>query len=110
MLDTSFGEPPRRVDREGNFWFDALDARGVSLYLIQVLDAGWLPEYSPNQSPHYQVRRYDMVTARLDEQPVVDKTDVGPMTGDRCVSLAAPGGTWLYSPIRAPPADRLYTY
>jgi len=97
VLDTSLSTPPRRIDLEGNFWFDALSVKGASLYLIQVLDPGWPPEYSPGQSPHYQVRRYDMATARLDEQPVVDKSEVDPMIGNRYVSVATRGGAWLYS-------------
>jgi hypothetical protein len=90
VLDTSFKSPPRSLELAGNFWFDALGPGG-SLYLIEVLDN------SAGHAPRYQVRRYDLAAGRLDEQPVIDKREPGPMNGNRLTSLPSTDGVWLYS-------------
>jgi len=90
VLDTAFRSPPRRVDLAGYFWFDALGPGGL-LYLIEVLDN------TAGHAPRYQVRRYDLTAGRLDEQPVADKREPGPVNGNRRVSTPSADGAWLYS-------------
>ncbi|MGE5601430.1 MAG: hypothetical protein ACM30E_00160, partial [Nitrososphaerales archaeon] len=62
-----------------------------SLYLIEVL------ENRTNFAPTYQVRRYDLAAGRLDDQPVVDKSEPGPMNGNRMTAAPSADGVWLYS-------------
>lgn len=95
LVDTSFKTPPHFIDLDGNFWFDAMGNR--ALYLLEILDKGFPPNYSPTQTPRYNVRRYDVAADRLDPQPVVDKSDPEIMTGNRGASAALSGGTWLFS-------------
>ena len=95
LVDTSFKTSPRHIDLEGNFWFDAIGDK--ALYLLEILDKGWPPVYSPTQTPRYQVRRYDLAAGKLDPQPVVDKSDPEIMTGNRNASVGMSGGTWLFS-------------
>jgi hypothetical protein len=97
VLDTALTLPPRRVDLAGDFEFDALSGDGASLYLVEILDAGYPHNYSPARAPHYQVRLYDLANGELAPQPVVDKSDVEAMNGFRRTGVFSPHGAWLYS-------------
>jgi hypothetical protein len=94
VLDTTFAQPPRRVDLDidGPYEFDGISNDGVSLYLIQYLS-------SPTQSlaAKYYVRYYNLAQGALDPQPVVAKGEGQIMAGTHHTSIAAPGGTWRYS-------------
>lgn len=95
LVDTSFQKRPQYITLDGNFWFDAMGNK--SLYLLEILDKGFPPKYSPSQTPKYNVRRYDVAAKKLDPQPVVDKSDPEIMTGNRGASMGISGGTWLFS-------------
>ncbi len=97
VLDTALSLAPQRVDLAGNFDFDALSGDGATLYLLENLEPGYPPAYSPLQPPHYQVRLYDLTAGQLAPQPVADKSDVEVMKGLRSTGVFSPDGTWLYS-------------
>jgi hypothetical protein len=92
VLDTTFTQPPRRVDLDvdGPYEFDGISNDGVSLYLIQYLS-------STAQARKYYVRYYNLAQGALDPQPVVAKGEDQIMAGTHHTSVAAPGGAWRYS-------------
>jgi outer membrane protein assembly factor BamB len=89
VLDTAFAKPPRSVDLEGDFWFDAIGNSGDRLYLL---------EYTSAESREkYQVRAYNLGAGMLDPQVVVAKGESAIMRGTRLASIPSLGGDWLYS-------------
>lgn len=96
VLDTAFAQPPKRVELDGNFAFDALSGNGASLYLIETL-----PRDSTNTSTSglgYKVRLYDLTTGILQPGVVVDKTAIAQtMSGTRQSSVVSADGQWVYS-------------
>jgi hypothetical protein len=89
VLDSAFARPPRGVDLDGDFWFDAIGNSGDKLYLL---------EYTSAESREkYQVRAYNLSARLLDPQVVVAKGESAVMRGTRLASIPSPGGDWLYS-------------
>jgi len=90
VFDTSFSRPPKRVELDGTFQFDAISNDGGRLYLIEYLSAqpGW-----------YRVRLYDLAVGRLAPQVIFDKTTrgAGAMSGTRVYGVPSPDGQWLFS-------------
>ncbi len=89
VLDTAFAQPPKWIQLDGNFWFDAISDDGSALYLIERLSTGF--------PANYQVRLYDVAQGELTPVAIVDKTDTEAMSGSRQSSIASPDGKWLYS-------------
>ena len=89
VLDTAFAQPPKWIQLDGNFWFDAISDDGNALYLIERLSTGF--------PANYQVRLYDLAQGKLAPGPIADKTDTEVMNGYRQSSVASPDGKWLYS-------------
>lgn len=87
LLDTSFSQPPKPIDIDGNFSFDAISNYGTGLYLIEYASA----------DGRYSVRRYDVIQGRLDPGVIVAKGSDEVMRGNRVASVASPDGQWLYS-------------
>ena len=85
---TSLSHPFQSIRLPGDFYFDAISNDGQSLYLVQNLD----------DQGHYQVRLYQMSSASLMTQPIVDKREsTEPMNGIRGDSVADPTGSYVYS-------------
>lgn len=80
----------RRIDLHGDFSFDAISPSGNRLYLIQYL--------SKRDPTHYAVRAYDVASARLEPQPIVDPTEPDEqMRGYPITRQASPDGRWQYT-------------
>ncbi len=87
LIDTSYASPPRRVDLNGFFSFDAVSNDGRRVYLIEYVSAAV-----------YRVRMYDVNVGQLDPNIVFDKSDGSEaMTGLRLSGISSPDGHWLYS-------------
>ncbi|MGI8548126.1 MAG: YncE family protein, partial [Gemmatimonadaceae bacterium] len=94
VIDTAFAQPPKYVDLDGDFSFDALSNDGTSLYLIEALP----PTGTATPGLGYKVRLYDLNTATLQPGVVVDKTAIAEtMSGTRQSAVASPDGQWVYS-------------
>lgn len=94
VLDTTLDQPPRFVDVQGRFSFDAIDNGGTSLYLIEDLP----PTTSTLVGTRYQVRLYNLTTKSLEPGAIADKSNTEPiMAGLRQTSVASADGQWLYS-------------
>lgn len=94
VIDTAFAQPPKYVDLDGNFSFDAVSNSGASLYLIETVPH----ESTATPGLGYKVRLYDLNTATLQPGVVVDKTAIAEtMSGTRQSSMISPDGQWLYS-------------
>jgi len=90
VLDTSFESPPRYVDLDGHFSFDALNPDGRSLYLI---------EHISKDGYAYRVRRYGLGTNTLDPNPIVLKS-ANPhesMQGLPASQVTSAKGDWVYT-------------
>lgn len=87
VIDTTFAEPPMRIELPGHFQFDAISDDGARLYLIQKIGDG-----------QYHVRDYNLVSASLDPNFIVDKSEGGEaMSGLRLSGVAARDGSMLFS-------------
>ncbi|TMC52662.1 MAG: hypothetical protein E6J20_10740 [Chloroflexi bacterium] len=87
LIDTTTSHVAHRIDLAGHFRFDAISNDGNRLYLIQLLNG-----------KEYYVRLYDVPTASLTDNIVVDKSSgEQSMTGVRLSGVASPDGHWLYS-------------
>jgi hypothetical protein len=87
LIDTSYASPPRRIDLDGFFSFDAVSNDGMRVYLVEYV--------SPAA---YHVRMYDVSAGRLDPNIIFDKSDGSEaMTGLRLAGVPSPDGHWLYS-------------
>lgn len=94
VIDTAFAQPPKYVDLNGDFSFDALSNDGASLYLIETLP----PTGTATPGLGYKVRLYDVRTATLQPGVVVDKTAIAQtMSGTRQSTVVSPDGQWVYS-------------
>ncbi len=94
VIDTAFAQPPKYVNLDGDFSFDALSNDGASLYLIETLP----PTGTATPGLGYKVRLYDMRTATLQPGVIVDKTAIAQtMSGTRQSSMVSPDGQWVYS-------------
>jgi hypothetical protein len=94
VLDTTFTQPPKRVDLDGTFLFDALSNDGVSLYLIETLPR----DSTATSGLGYKVRVYDLNIGVLQPGVVVDKTAIAQtMSGIQHSSVISPDGQWVYS-------------
>lgn len=87
LVDTTYAEPPRRIDLDGIFSFDAISNDGQRMYLIEHAS-----------SATYRVRMYAVAVGQLDPNVVFDKSDGSEaMTGLRLSGIPSPDGHWLYS-------------
>ncbi len=94
VLDTAFAQPPKRIELDGNFAFDAISNDGASLYLIEMLPQGG----TSTSGVGYKVRLYDLTTGALQPGVVVDKTAIAQtMSGTRQSSVISADGQWVYS-------------
>ncbi|HEX9373720.1 MAG TPA: hypothetical protein VF897_22090 [Roseiflexaceae bacterium] len=89
ILDTAFKQPPKQVNLDGDFWFDAINNNGYRLYLLEYLPAG--------ARDKYQVRLYYPSRGTLDPDIVTPKGESIIMRGVRQAEAASPNGDWLYS-------------
>jgi hypothetical protein len=82
----------RRIVRlPGMFAFDALSPDGRTMYLVEHLSL---------RHVRYRVRAYDVAAGRLLEQPVVDKSEPGPMRGTAASRVTSADGRWAYTLYR----------
>ncbi len=96
VLDTAFAQPPKRVELDGNFAFDALSSNGASLYLLETVPRDGTSTPAPGLG--YKVRLYDLATGILQPGVVVDKTAIAQtMSGTRQSSVVSADGQWVYS-------------
>lgn len=96
VLDTAFAQPPKRVELDGNFAFDALSSNGASLYLLETVPRD--STSTPTPGLGYKVRLYDLTTGVLQPGVVVDKTAIAEtMSGTRQSSVVSADGQWVYS-------------
>lgn len=79
----------RTIRLDGDFSFDAISPRGRLLYLIHYLSAR-----DPNR---YEVRAYDLRTARLLPRPVTDPSEPGDMRGRPLSRATSRDGRWAYT-------------
>jgi len=87
IVNTTTSTVRRKIDLDGYFQFDAISNDGDRLYLIQHLNGR-----------EYYVRLYDVISGRLDENIVVDKSDGNQaMAGTRLSGIATPDGHMLFS-------------
>jgi WD40 repeat protein len=87
LVDTSYAQPPRQIDMQGFFSFDAVSNDGYRIYLIQFVS-----------STEYYVRRWDVGSRQLDPTVIFDKSDGSTaMAGLRLSGVPSPDGHWLYS-------------
>jgi hypothetical protein len=87
LVDTSYAKPPRQIDLNGDFTFDAVSNDGNRIFLIE--------HVSDN---HYFVRRFDVGIGQLDPNVIFDKSDgSAAMAGLRLSGMASPDGSFLYS-------------
>lgn len=94
VIDTAFAQPPKYVNLDGNFSFDALSNDGISLYLIETLPR----DSTATPGLGYKVRVYDLATGVLQPGVVVDKTAIAQtMSGIQQSSVMSPDGQWVYS-------------
>jgi hypothetical protein len=92
VVDTSSMKAAPPIDLTGTFDFDAISNDGQRIYMIEYLSGA-----------SYRVRMYDVASAQLDPNIVVDKTDGAVlMTGIRVSGVASPDGQWLYSVYARP--------
>ena len=89
VLSTGFISPPRLVDLDGVFWFDAIDNSGNALYLTETPQT--------DQPLKYQVRYYNLTEGALDPQVVVTKGESEVMEGTRQAAVPSARGDQLYS-------------
>jgi hypothetical protein len=90
VLDARLLRPVRRVNLRGDFSFDAVSPNGRSLYLVEYL--------SRRDPTRYAVRMYDVERGRLQDAPVVDKSEPGErMRGYPVTRVDGPGGRWAYT-------------
>ncbi len=96
VLDTAFTQPPKRVELDGVFAFDALSSNGASLYLLETVPRDSTSASIPGLG--YKVRLYDLTTGVLQLGVVVDKTAIAQtMSGTRQSSIVSADGQWVYS-------------
>jgi len=96
VLDTAFAQPPKRVELDGTFAFDALSSNGASLYLLETVPRDGTSTPTPGLG--YKVRLYDLTTGVLQPGVVVDKTAIAEtMSGTRQSSVVSADGQWVYS-------------
>jgi hypothetical protein len=92
ILSTANSKAPRIVSLHGSFAFDALSPGGDWLYLLEYLPGG--------NGTHYQVRRLDVATGRLQEGSIVDKRNLDErMNGSALTQIAGKSG-WVYTLYR----------
>jgi hypothetical protein len=92
VVDTSSMKAAAPIDLAGIFDFDAISNDGHRIYMIEYLAGA-----------NYRVRLFDVASAQLDPNVVVDKTDgAADMTGIRVSGIASPDGQWLYSVYARP--------
>ncbi|MEO9175665.1 MAG: hypothetical protein ABI317_09155, partial [Gaiellales bacterium] len=92
VLPATLTGPLRLLTLAGSYGVDAVGPDGHYLYLIEHL-AG----------EHYQVRAYDLRTARLDPQVVVDKREPNErMQGLPLARAASSTGNWVFTLYRRP--------
>jgi hypothetical protein len=89
---TALAQKPEQVVLSGDFAFDGISNDGRSLYLLADLGV------SAGGDRDYDVRRYDVASARLDPQVIVDKrTGEGSMTGVAIDRVTSRDGAWQYT-------------
>jgi DNA-binding beta-propeller fold protein YncE len=87
VIDTTYASPPKRIDLDGDFTFDAISDDGQRLYLIEYLSGA-----------SYRVRMVDVAAGQLNSMVVFDKTDgTEAMAGTRISGVPSPDGNSLYS-------------
>jgi hypothetical protein len=92
VLDTTFQQPARTIELEGNFSYDTLAPVGPLLYLI---------EHRPpvNPTEEYAVRVYDLAAGALRPGVVVDKSRVAEeeMEGFPVTQVVPARNGWVYT-------------
>src|SRR5690242_3664154 len=90
VIDTPGLALRERLTLRGDFSFDAISARGASVYLIQYT--------SPLDPTRYVVRDYDLTAGRLRVAPIVDPRERGErMRGQPLTRAMSPDGRWAYT-------------
>ena len=92
IVSTSGSKAPRTVTLHGAFAFDALSPGGDWLYLLEYLPGG--------AATHYQVRRLDVATGRLQDGAVVDKRNIDEQMNGSAVTQVAGRSGWVYTLYR----------
>lgn len=97
VLDTTFAQPPKRVDLGGDYTIDTVADDGNALFLIENVPTDTA---TPGTSPgvRYRVMVVDLASSARAPQLIVDKTAKSDtMTGTRSTTIATPSGEWLFS-------------
>lgn len=93
VLETNLSGPPRFLDLDGEFSFDALSPRAERLFLIEHLP--------PAGSAHYRVRMLDLASGELDPAVIVDKRFPDErMEGYPLARAESDDGLWVYTLYR----------
>ncbi len=91
VLDTSLSTPPRRVEVDGRFDFEALSNDGAGLYLTEYLG-------HPPAPVHNRLRMYDFAAGRIDPGVILDRSsDRQGMSVSGGAQAGSPDGRWLYT-------------
>ena len=89
---TALAQKPVLVQLSGDFLFDGISNDARNLYLLENLGA------TGTGDPLYNVRRYDLGSARLDPRVVADKrTGERSMSGMPIDSVTSRDGAWQYT-------------
>jgi hypothetical protein len=94
VIDATLSAPPKIIELQGDFDYDAVSPTLDTLYLIS--------HFSIERPDQYAVRSYNLTTGQLDDQIVADKSAVleGPMAGQPVSRATSESGEWVYTAYR----------
>ncbi len=92
FVSTSGSKVPRIVTLDGSFAFDALSPDGQWLYVLEYLAGG--------DPTHYQVRRLEIATAKLQDGSIVDKRNIEEQMNGYALTQEVGKGGWVYTLYR----------
>jgi hypothetical protein len=92
IVATAGSRAPRIITLTGSFTYDAISPDGQWLYVIEHLPGA--------DATHYQVRRLEVATGKLQEGTIVDKRNIGEDMNGYAVTQEAGKGGWVYTLYR----------
>jgi DNA-binding beta-propeller fold protein YncE len=92
VVSTRGSKDPRVITLDGAFAFDALSPGGQWLYLL---------EYTPGGGTHYQVRRLEVATGKLQDGAIVDKRNIDEQMNGYALTQAVGKAGWVFTLYRS---------